>query len=101
MRPTSLTATVVAVMAGSALMVVAPGASSAAPTRSSAYGLAVSAGGQDYDNFPATGGHGDTTLVEGSHVAVSAGSSLAVAASNETMLKYSTFLCVNFALPRK
>lgn len=47
MRPTSITATVVAVMAGSALLVATPGASSATPTRSSAYGVAVNAGGQE------------------------------------------------------
>jgi len=47
MRHASITATVVAVMASSALLVVTPGASSAAPTRSSAYGVAVNAGGQE------------------------------------------------------
>lgn len=47
MRQTSITATVVAVMVGSALLAVAPGASSAAPTRSSAYGVAVNAGGEE------------------------------------------------------
>lgn len=47
MRQTSITATVVAVVAGSVLLAVAPGASSAAPTRSSAYGVAVNAGGQE------------------------------------------------------
>ncbi len=47
MRLTSLTAATVAVMAGSALLVAAPGASSADPTRSSAYGVSVNAGGQN------------------------------------------------------
>ena len=46
MRLTSFTAATVAVMAGSALLVAAPGASSADPTRSSAYGVSVNAGGQ-------------------------------------------------------
>ncbi|MEJ7775728.1 MAG: hypothetical protein WKF72_13065 [Nocardioidaceae bacterium] len=47
MRHDSIAATVVAVMVGSALLVATPGASSAAPTRSSAYGIAVNAGGQE------------------------------------------------------
>ena len=47
MRLTSFTAATVAVMAGSALLVAAPGASSADPTRSSAYGVSVNAGGQE------------------------------------------------------
>jgi len=47
MRHTSFAATVVAVMVGSALLVAAPGASSADPTRSSAYGVTVNAGGQE------------------------------------------------------
>jgi len=46
MRLTSFTAATVAVMAGSALLVASPGASSADPTRSSAYGVSVNAGGQ-------------------------------------------------------
>jgi len=47
MRLTSFTAATVAVMAGSALLVAAPGASSADPTRSSAYGVSVTAGGKE------------------------------------------------------
>ena len=47
MRLTSFTAATVAVMAGSALLVASPGASSADPTRSSAYGVSVNAGGQE------------------------------------------------------
>jgi hypothetical protein len=47
MRLTSFTATAVAVLAGSALLVASPGASSADPTRSSAYGVSVDAGGQN------------------------------------------------------
>ena len=46
MRLTSFTAATVAVMAGSALLVASPGASSADPTRSSAYGVSVNGGGQ-------------------------------------------------------
>jgi hypothetical protein len=47
MRLTSFTAATVAVMAGSALLIAAPGASSADPTRSSAYGVSVNGGGQE------------------------------------------------------
>jgi len=53
MRLTSFTAATVAVMAGSALLVAAPGASSAEPTPSSAYGFSLGGSpGQPAAKFP-------------------------------------------------
>jgi hypothetical protein len=85
MRPTTLTATAVAAMTGAALMFTAPGATSAPPTKSSAFGVSVSGGGEQIvpptpyvestDGANQTGGGQvpDNPIASGGVVAVTAG----------------------------
>jgi hypothetical protein len=98
MRPTTLTATAVAAMTGAALMLTAPGATSAPPTKSSAYGLSVAGGGEqivpptpyvestDGSNQSGGGQIPDNPIATGGVVAVTAGDDQASATVTDLTL---------------
>jgi hypothetical protein len=98
MRPTTFTATAVAALTGAALVLSVPGATSAPPTKSSAYGISVSGGGEQVvpptpyvestDGSNQTGGGQipDNPIATGGVVAVTAGNDQASATVTDLTL---------------
>jgi hypothetical protein len=98
MRPTTFTATAVAALTGAALALSVPGATSAPPTKSSAYGVSVSGGGEQVvpptpyvestDGSNQTGGGQipDNPIVSGGVVSLTAGNDQASATVTDLTL---------------